>query len=278
MPGFNIGAAMNNLFGGKPAGTGQPPANPNAQPKNQREQQQNVARGQAPTGENTQLENAGGNVDGSTDDPNNKEPANPLDKYKDIWQPPKDAEGKVVKQKEKTKFSIDPAKMMEFAGKQDFKKFVKPETVAAIQKGGEEGSAAFLQAIQDIGSSTFATSMTAASQLMEKAIESARADWDAELPERFKRFSAKDNLRTKNPALNHPAAQPIIDALQSRLAQAYPDATTAEHQEMAVDFLTSFAASIGKKSGEEEDGDTTSSRRSGSKKAKEEDWGVFLDQ
>lgn len=265
--------AVSALFGGKSAPTGLPPTNPNAQPQNDRQRQEQTARGQAPTGEQTQLEGA---IDTNQQvDGDGKKPAeNRLDKHKDMWQPPVDSEGKPVPGKKKQNFSIDPAKIMEYAGKQDFKKFVKPETIAAIQKGGEEGSAAFLQAMQDIGSSTFASSMTAASQLMQRALDAKDLDFEARLPELFKKYSLKDTLRTKNPALSHPAAAPIIEAIQDVLARKNPDATAEQLRSTAEQFLTDFAAETGGK--KDEDDEDTGSK--GSKKAKQEDWGAFLER
>lgn len=269
MPNFNVGAAIQNLFGGGSVrqSEGAAPINPNKQPNNQREYQESQARGKAPSGESTQLES--GNTGTENVDATSGESANPLDKFKDIWQTPKGADGKPIQEKQPRSFTIDSSKMMEFAGKQDFKKFVKPETMAAIAKGGEEGTAAMLQAFQDIGSSSFATSMTAASQLVDRALASQREEFQAMLPELVKRSSLKDSLRTKNPILSHPAAAPIIEALQVTLAKNNPDATAAELQATAEDYLTSLATSFsGKKAADEE-----SSGKSGKR---DEDWGKFL--
>lgn len=265
--------AVSALFGGKSAPSGGPPNNPNASPTNDRQRQEQTARGTAATGEQTQLEGAV-DTNQQVDGDGSKPAENRLDKFKDMWQPPVDGEGKPVAQKKKQDFTIDPAKIMEYASKQDFKKFIKPETLAAIAKGGDEGSAAFAQAMQDIGSSTFASSMTASSQLMKRALEAQAADFEARLPELFKKFSLKDTLRTKNPALSHPAASPIIEAIQDVLARKHPEATAEDLRSTAEDFLTSFAAEIGGKKADEDD-DTGSK---GSKKAKQEDWGAFLER
>jgi len=268
MPQFNVGAAMQRLFGGNTGNTGAPPPNPNAQPTNQREQQQQQAKGKTPSGEFTQLES--GSSAESNEASGTGEPANPLDKFKDIWQPLTGADGKPLPETKRPSFAIDATKMMEFASKQDFKKFVKPETMTAIAKGGEEGTAAMLQAFQDIGSSSFATSMTASSQLVERALAAQRQDFETSLPELVKRFSLKDNLRTKNPILSHPAASPIIEALQVTLAKNNPNATAAELQETAEEYLTSLAASFsGKKATEDDSGGNKSGK-------KEQDWGKFL--
>jgi hypothetical protein len=268
---INIGATMKNLFGANASNTsvGNPPQNPNQQPQNQLEnQQQNTnVRQQAPSGEFTQLEQ-GGQQQKNNNSVDNTTPVNPLDKFKEMWQPPTSADGKPLPGRQPIIPKIDPAKIMEFAGKQDFKKFVKPETLAAIAKGGEEGSAAFQQAIQDIGSSTFASSITASSQMMSAALERQQKQFEDSLPELFKRFSLGENLSNKNPVLKHPAAKPIIDALQIQLAQKYPDASAADLQRTAEEFITAFAS--------EATGKKQDSIANDTKGRKQDDWSTFL--
>lgn len=259
-----IGATMKALFGGNSGATSQPPANPNASPGNQREQQQqnaNKVAGNTPAGEQSVLEKAG----------TEEAPVNPMDKFKEIWQPNTDKDGKVIAAKgREPAFNIDPAKIFEFAGKMDFKKFVKPETLKAIATGGEEGVAAFAQAIQDLGSNTYASSLTASAQLTQKALERQKEQFEASLPELFKKFSLRENLSQKNPALNHPAAKPIIEALQSVMASKYPDASAADLQNTAEEFLAAFASSLSGKSNTDEE------EAGGKGGKKEEDWGKFL--
>lgn len=270
MPAFNAGQALQSLFGGKSASVGAPPTNPNQQPQNQREYQQSQVRGQAPTGENTQLEGQTASNVEMNEDGTPKAAELPLDKFKDLWQAPTDADGKPVAAKQKKSYSLDAAKVMEYAGKQDFRKFIKPETLAAIQKGGEEGTAAFAQAMQDIGSSTFATTMTAASRLMDQAMSASRAEFEESIPDLVRKHSMKDNLRTKNPVTSHPAAAPIISALQSQLATKYPDATAAELGDMATEFLTTFATEV---SGKKAKDATEEGGKRGQKQ--EQDWSQF---
>lgn len=272
----SIGTVISNLFGSNSGATAQPPQNPNSQPTNQRENQQRndqnngIQKRQAPTGENTQLENIGAP---NREAGNEGEAVNPMDKFKDIWQPPTDKDGKPKQSTKQSAIpSIDANKIMEFAGKQDFKKFVKPETLAAISKGGEEGMAAFAQAMQDIGSSTFASAVTASSQMMKAALERQAEQFESGLSERFTKFSLKENLGNKNPVLKHPAARPIVDALQSVLAQKYPDHSAADLQTTAEEFLTTFASSI---SGNKSDDNEEASGKGG-KKQKSEDWSDFL--
>ena len=264
----SIGQVMSSLFGNNSGATAQPPKNPNQQPQNQREQQQQQGQsqqqkptGQTPSGEQSVLEGAG----------SGEAAGNPLDKFKDIWQPPTGADGKPIQRtKQKAIPNLDPGKIMEFASKQDFKKFVKPETLAAIAKGGDEASAAFAQAMQDIGSSTFASAITASGQMMQAALDRQAEQFESGMNERFTRFSLRENLSNKNPVLKHPAAKPIVEALQATLANKYPDASAAELQSTAEEFLTAFTSSL---SGKEDDGETGGK---GGKKEPQADWSKFL--
>lgn len=262
--------AVQQLFGGRSAVTGAPPQNPNGfQPVTQRDHQQQTARGQAATGEHTQLEAPQGQNDDGTGG-EQKAAELPLDKYKDLWEAPTGADGKPVPAKQKKSFSLDPAKMMEYAGKQDFKRFVKPETLAAIGKGGEEGVTAIQQMIQDIGSGTFASSMTASSRLVEQALAHQREEFELMLPDLVRKHSLKDSVRSKNPVSAHPAAQPIVNALQSQLASKHPEATAAELTDMVEEYLTTFASEFsGKKATETTD---TGGKRG---QRQEEDWSNF---
>jgi hypothetical protein len=270
---MNMGATLRNLFGGGNPNSAGPPNNPNASPTNQRQVDQaaaGVTRGATPGGENTQLENSNAGAEKLNADGTPATPANPMDKFKDIWQAPKGADGKPITPAGREKLmNVDPAKIFEFAGKQDYRKFVKPETYAAIAKGGDEGSAAFAQAIQDIGSASFASSVTASATMMEKALERAHSQWEAGLPEMFKKMSLRENLSNKNPVVNHPAAKPIIEALQSVLARNHPDATAQDLQETAEEFLSTFAESLKGKPAASEDGSSVGGGK------KETDWSAF---
>ena len=228
----------------------------------------NTQQGPTGKGESNQLEP---NNPGRNDGTGGKLPADPLDKFSDVWQPPTGADGKPIPRAQKEPmFPADPAKYFEFAQKQDFRKFVKPETITAVMKGGDEAAAALLQIVQDIGSSTFASSSVAASKMIERATSQQRSDFEASLPQLFKKMNLKENLGNKNPVFSHPAAQPIVEALQATLAQRYPDASASELQSTAEEFLTTFASQI---SGKKED--ATEGNKGGKKE--EADWSKFLD-
>ena len=104
--------------------------------------------------------------------------------------------------------------------------------------------------------------------MMSAALERQQKQFEDSLPELFKRFSLGENLSNKNPVLKHPAAKPIIDALQIQLAQKYPDASAADLQRTAEEFITAFASEATGKKQDSTENDT--------KGKKQDDWSTFL--
>lgn len=169
-------------------------------------------------------------------------PTSPLDAYKDLWQPaevPKGPDGNPI---QKTgMFNLDPAKIMETAGKLDFKKAVKPEQLALIQAGGPDAMGALLDVMQQVGQLSYANAVQTNAQLMEAGFGKARTDFTAELPNHIKAYGVGRELSNSNPALNHPAAQPIIDAVRQQMIAKFPGASEADIAARATEYVTNFA-------------------------------------
>lgn len=186
-------------------------------------------------------------------------PTNPLDKFKDLWEAPKD------QKPPEQLFNIDNAKLMEAAGRVDFSKAVTPEIMAAIAAGGEGGVKASMEAMSKMAQLTYAQSALATTQIVEQAIKKTQDQFQAKLPDIIKNYQISDNLKTDNPAFNHPAAQPIIQALQSNLSIKHPNATTQEIKQLVNEYFTSFSQAITKPITAE------------SKTSNEMDWTKFLE-
>ena len=160
----------------------------------------------------------------------------PLDKFNDLWKTDPNA----VTAGNQPLFTVDSQKLMEAAGKVDFAKVIKPEQLQAITQGGDGAAKAFLEAINAVSQATFAQSALASTKIVEQAISRTKENFSAELPGILKKQSLSDSLRDSNPAFSHPAAQPILTALQAQLTQKYPNATVSELQGMAKEFLIAF--------------------------------------
>lgn len=167
--------------------------------------------------------------------------ADPMEAFKDLWAPAKEGDPQPANFDPSKMFQIDPNKIQEAVGQMNFASSVTPETLAAIQAGGEDATKAFLTAMNGVAQQAFAQSMIGSAKLVEQAMTKANGSLDARLQEGIKRQQVSSSLREANPALAHPAAQPIVAALEAQFTQKYPNATSAEITKMAQDYLGKFA-------------------------------------
>jgi len=170
-----------------------------------------------------------------------KEPKSPLDEYKEFWQPAKDGAGGPTP----VDFKADPAKLMEAALKIDFAKAVTPEMFATVQKGGDDATKALVQMLQATSATVYAQSAFAATKIAETAVAQAQSNFEKQLPAILRKQGLQDKLVEDNPALAHPAIQPMIEAMQTQFSSKYPNATPTELLEMARSYVaaagTAFA-------------------------------------
>ena len=186
----------------------------------------------------------------------------PLDNFKSLWEP--SASTGVDGTLPANMFAgADPTKMLEAARKVDFSKSIPPEVLAKITAGGPDAASAFAQALNDVSQRAYAQSSFASTKIVEAALAKFQEGIDNRLPGQIKKHQVSDSLRESNPALQHPAAAPIMEALQAQLSVKFPNATVTELKDMAGDYLTQFAGLAAPK---KKDAATPAS----------EDWGKFF--
>lgn len=226
---MSIGQAIANLFGG-----GQAPVQ-QAQPQ-QPQQAQPTPPGNIPPNQNPSQVSDPNNINApaQTTDSQNK---TGLDAFNDIWKPAESPAGGAP-----TDFlNVDPKQLMEAAQKVDFSKVINPASLQAISAGGEDAMKAFAQAMNQVAQATYAQSTMATAKIVQQAVAKTKESLMADLPQHIKLQTMNDTLRTDNPSLNHPAAAPILGALQQQLTVKYPNASAPELAKMAQDYLTNFA-------------------------------------
>lgn len=224
---------MDKLFG---TGSSQP--TPASAPT-----QQPTGPGNIPPNGGTTDSNNPATPPGTTEAAKQNDPsANPLDAFKDIWAPVKPAEGTSVPTNSFA--NVDPAKIMEAAGKINFTQSLTPELLQKINAGGEGAMQAMLEAMNKVGQSSFAQAMQASIAINNRSMAEAKQQFSSELPGMFKKQAMSDSLRTENAVFSHPAVQPILEALQSQLTQKYPNATSSELAQMAKDYVTNMTGAI----------------------------------
>lgn len=176
-----------------------------------------------------------GTVPAGTPAPAAAENASPLDQFKDIWQPAENAT------EPQPLINVDPKSLAEAAKKTDFAKMITPEQLQAIGQGGEAATAAFVQAMNQVAQGVYAQSAFATTKIVEQAVSKAREQFQAEIPAHVKKLNVSESLRNENPAFSHPAASPILGAIEAQLTQKHPNASAAELSNMAKQYLEQFA-------------------------------------
>lgn len=161
----------------------------------------------------------------------------PLDQFTDLWKNEPNKQGENNQQT----FNIDQTKLMEAASKVDFARVITPEQLTAISGGGEGAIKAFSESMNKIAQTVYAQSAVASTEIVKQAISQAETKFVAQIPNLVKKHQMSDGLRTDNPAFSHPAAQPIISALEAQLTSKHPNATSSELRTLATSYLSSFA-------------------------------------
>lgn len=220
---------MERIFGGvqAPAPAAQAPAPTQQQPQ----QVQQPQPGNIP-------------VDAGATNPNNPTvpasseaaTADPLAAFSTLWEPTQQTN-------EVPMFgNVDPKKLMEAASKTDFSKAIPKDALSKIQAGGDGAMEAFAGALNQVAQTVFANSALTSAKLLDQALKKQEQIFAAKIPTLVKQHSVSDTLRSENPAFNNPAVQPLIQALEMKLATKHPNATAAELTGMAKDYLTKIGS------------------------------------
>jgi len=156
----------------------------------------------------------------------------PLDKFAKVWQNTT-TEGQGPKQY----VTVDQTKLAQAVGQLNFASAIKPEQFQAMANGGEGAVQAFQQAMNTVAQQVFQTAMLGTGKLMENALQNSRGDMVNELPGLMKHQLSMNQMAEKYPGITHPAVRPLMEVLQSQFAAQDPNATPAEIQQLASDYL-----------------------------------------
>lgn len=179
----------------------------------------------------------------------------PLAAYKGLWEdapvdPNKPAENKAI-------FNVKPEEVFAMAGKSDFMKdMLTKEDVAKVAAGGEEAVAIMMQTMNKVGQKVYGQSAMTTTQIVEKALEKQREQFQEMMPSLVRKYSSGENLMESNPAFKHPAVAPIFESIKDRIAEKHPDATSRELEKMTQEMFTGLGQMFAPKAKESGNGKT----------------------
>lgn len=172
----------------------------------------------------------------------------PMEKFKDLWAPVVKPEGAPADFNPSQIFNLDPKTMQEAVGNINFAEGITPEQLQAIQAGGADAVTVFAQVLNQSSAKAMSLSTQAAAKMIEKAMTEASGAMDKKINTGVKHNQVNTQLQELNPALNSPAAAPMVQALTTQLTNKFPMSTAAEISSMVTEYMTNFAAiAAGKK-------------------------------
>lgn len=218
------------------------PAEPNAGNQNANNQNQNQ------NNQNQNANNQNQNANANNQDPNNQSKT-PLDPFKDLFilEDVKDSNtGKLTIFNDKA----TPENVVKAASGINFTGVIKPEVLQNIAKGGDDAIQAFQTALNQVSQAVFAASLQKSMQLIDVAMGKAQEHFESTIPELVNRNSFTNNFLAENPAFKHPAVAPVIGLVAQMIAKKHPQASQAERNKLAQEYLSGVAQLI---SGKKED-------------------------
>lgn len=165
---------------------------------------------------------------------------NPVDKYKDLWQVDDKKTPQTIASLVPSS-QIDPAKLLESAGKLDFTADIPAEL---LQKAMSGDAASFMEVLQKSNARTFAQAVAGAQELQKRNLTEANESLrNSILPDAMRQQQIRQEM-AKVEVFQDPMIRPMVDLLERQMASKFPDANPQQVTEMAQDYWTRFAQKI----------------------------------
>jgi hypothetical protein len=190
---------------------------------------------QAPNGQQTQAPNLG------QDPVKDAKEANPLDGFSQVWEAPKPVEGAAPAFDPGNIFSLNQENMQKALASVDFAGSITADQLTAIQGGGDEAVKALSEMLNGTARQVMGAATQASAKMIETAMSAGSNAMEGKIANQVKQHQVASHLQELNPALNHPAAAPMIQALQSQLTQQFPKASPAEIGQKVQEYMNGFA-------------------------------------
>ena len=168
--------------------------------------------------------------------------ANPLDGFSKVWEAPAKVEGAAAPFDPGNIFSLNQESMQKALANVDFAGSITEEQMTAIQAGGPEAIKALGVMLNNTARQTMGAATQASAKMIETAMSGAAGSLDGKISSQVRQQQVASHLQETNPAINHPAAAPMIQALSNQLTQQFPKASPAEIGQKVQEYMTGFAA------------------------------------
>lgn len=137
--------------------------------------------------------------------------------------------------------NTDPTKIAEAAKKIDFVSHIAPETLAKAMSG--QDPAAFMEVMNSVAQRTLTTSAQINAATVEQATARNNSRIMEALPGRVKDIQLQ-GMKSDNPVLQHPAAQPFLQLTRAQIQMKNPGMSAADINQQAEHALLGLAQAI----------------------------------
>lgn len=166
----------------------------------------------------------------------------PLDTFSNLWEPKKPVEGAPPEFDPSNIFQLNQESMAQALAQVNFASGITEDHIAAITAGGEGAVKALGEMLNNTARQTMGAATQASAKMIEKAMTSASGAMDGKINNQVRQNQIASHLQETNPIVNHPAAAPMIQAMQTQLAAQFPKASPAEIAQKVQDYMGAFAA------------------------------------
>jgi len=256
---MDIFAPIKNMFGGNNGGT-QVAAAPGAP-------QQTIQQAPQPAPAPLAQQNPGAVPPAAPVAAPAAEP-NPMDTLQNIWQAPPNAPAPQADPFATPLLNSDPAKLQAAAAKIDFTAGIAPELMQKAMSG--QDPQAFLQVLNHVGQRSLVTAAQLSTGMVENATRANNSRIMEALPNHVNSIQLSQ-MAPENPALAHPAAQPLLQLARAQIKANNPDLTPAQINQRAEQYLTGFGQAI---AGTSQNGNQGQNGQP--QQQQEPDWGALL--
>lgn len=164
-----------------------------------------------------------------------------LDAFKDVWQTKPKEEGAPEEFNPSKIFDLNQESMNKALASVDFTKGITEDHINAIQAGGPEAMKALSEMLNNTARQTMGAATQASAKMIESALTGAQGSLDRKINTQVRSNQVASHLQESNPALNHPAAAPLVKALQTQFESQHPKANPQEISEMVTKYMVGFA-------------------------------------
>jgi len=170
-----------------------------------------------------------------------QQPVSPLDGFNQLWETPSNPDPNAPQDPwTQPLLSADPTKIMEMASRHDFTRNIPPEL---LQKATSGDMSALLQIINQVGQQAMGASIQVSAASVEHGGTKLRSQFDGVFADRF-RQQQLDSIQPTNPALAHPAAQPVLKDLRKQIATNNPKMSPQEVNAKAEAYFMALSQSV----------------------------------